>query len=439
MRVVTAIFSLFIAIVACSSPEEIPTFVVGEDLSESNVRILSIDTFDLELSTFKFDSIVTSGSDRLLVGRYLDSAFGTVESSAFLELGGATFEIPEEGELDSIALILGYDRYFYSDTTTLAQINVHRVTDDIKPDDVGAFFNTTEIPYQSLPIITRNFKPRPLGEDSLHISLPKAFGQEVFHKIQQGLISDNAELINEFKGITIRPGDNTDAAIIGFSTDLERTYMRFFYSVSDEFGKEEFIYDLTENPTSIDPAYFNSIRSELAGTGLEEIELDQEISLPSTNTNQQSYVQSGIGIATRIQFPTIKKLYDIPGTGTLLIGNLLIRPARNSFDGFLSIPDSLSVNILDQNNDVIEELASADGQIYGVLRNGDDEFDRDQYEIPVGLYLERKLNETFNVDDALVLFPLDFGSAVSRIVLSGEQNQQFEAKLIVTYAIYDPE
>ena len=179
MRKLSVSFILIIGIVGCSFESgEIPTLEVGQEFVDSNVRLVKLDTFDLKMSTFKFDSINTSDSDRLLFGRYADNYLGVIESRAFFEVIAPAsesitgpYEISSDAQLDSVALILGYDQYFYQDTTRLLEINVHRLLEEVFPED-DFFFNTSTLEFDSVPIVSKQFRPEPFDEDSLHISLP---------------------------------------------------------------------------------------------------------------------------------------------------------------------------------------------------------------------------------------------------------------------------
>ena len=76
----------------------------------------------------------------------------------------------------------------------------------------------------------------------------------------------------------------------------------------------------------------------------------------STDSENQSYIQSGIGIATRIQFPHVKKIHDIPGNGAILDAILKISPTPQTYGDELKLKDSLSVFIVDQNNILTAQL-----------------------------------------------------------------------------------
>ena len=142
-------------------------------------------------------------------------------------------------------------------------------------------------------------------------------------------------------------------------------------------------------------------------------------------------------MVTRVQFPTIKNLAEIPGTGTLLDATLRIKPPPREFNDLLPIRDSLSVNTLDQNNLLGNQLFNGLGEVYAIINENDKEFNEIVYEIPVGIYLEEELNEAPEIDNAIAIFPRNFNNTVDRIVLEGETSNDFEAQLIITYAVYD--
>ncbi len=435
MKLLVITLCSVLILASCSEREDIPSLEVGQDFTNSNVRILSIDTLTVELSTYKFDSIITSSSSRILVGQYTDDIFGTTRAESYLELTPFDYSVSDDAELDSIALILNYDGYSYSDTTKVSSINVHLLKDEVLAQE-DVFYNTSKIAYEEIPIATIDYYPEPTDEDSLHIPIPKIVGQELFEKIQKGDVNDENEVRNELKGFTIQPGQLDDSSVIGFTVNTGETYLRFFYTVPGEFEDDEQTFDLVINSTPSFPTYFNNIQSDVTGTFFEPL-TNQEINLPSNNANNRSYIQAGIGMVTRIQFPTIKKISEIPGTGTILDATLRIKPPPETFNDLIPIKDSLSVNISDQNNDLISQLFNGFGSVFASISENDNEFNEIAYEIKLGVYLEDELSEAPEIDNALVIFPENFNNTVDRIVLEGENSNDFEAQLILTYAIYD--
>ncbi|MEM9001394.1 MAG: DUF4270 family protein [Bacteroidota bacterium] len=437
MKKFLGVVMLFFTVLACSvDNSDIPTLEVGRDFADSDVRVITIDTFTVELSTIKFDSIITSDTRRMLIGQYEDEFFGTVRASSFFELtASGNYELDNEAELDSVALILGYDNYYYSDTTQVSQYNLHLLQDEVRTRD-DAFYNTSSLPFDTAPLTSIAFEPEPIDEDSLYIALPMSFGQRLFDLIQDNDINDDDELREEFKGLTVQPDSEDNASVIGFSLDANRTYLRLFYGVPSEFGNSEETFDFTINQLTNEPKIFNNVSSDVSGMVLDTL-VDQEINLSSKASGDLSYIQAGVGYATRIQIPTIKDLYDIPGTGTLLSATLQVKAPSSSFDDLLPIRDSLQIAIINQNNVITEQVFFGELPAYGTINQNEEEFKEVLYEIPVGIYVDRELNEENIVDDAFVIFPRDFNQTVDRIVLEGENSDDFEATLVLTYAIYD--
>jgi len=434
---------LLISIVACSFESgEIPTLEVGQEFTDSEVRVLVLDTFELQMSTFRFDSINTSDTDRLLFGQYNDEFIGTIRAEPYMELVAAdaegttsTYELPDDAELDSIALILGYDRYHYNDTLQIMQINVHELLEEVVPEE-DVFFNTSTLDFDSIPLTSRLFIPEPIDEDSLHITLPFEFGQEIFEAIQENDIEDNNDLREFLQGIVLRPSDDEDASIIGFSKDPEETYIRFFYSTPEALERVEETLDLVINPFPANPVSFHNLSLTNALNGLDGL-VDQEDELLSIEAGDVSYLQSGTGLATKFTFPNLKTLFDIPGTGTILGATLEIRPLEGSDNDLTPVRDTLDTAILDRNNVIIEEIRTGVGPVQGVITGQDEEFGETTYEIPIGTFLDTKLNEESDTGTSLVIFGENFNQTLNRAVLQGESSSDFRARVIITYAIYD--
>lgn len=426
---------LFLLLASCSiDMEDMPTLIVGEEFTNSKVRVIKIDTFNVELSTFKFDSLSTSSTNRLLVGQYEDDYFGRIKSSSFFEFNASFFDIDTDAVIDSVGLILGYDKYFYSDTTKISTINIHVLTDFLKTDD-EAFFNTSKIPYNQTPAATFEYYPSP-NRDSLYIPLPLNFGNDVFQALIHD-INNNQDLIQIFKGITVQPGPYDDASVIGFSKLNDKTYIRFYYKVPDEYGADERTFDLaiSSNPLSC----FNKIENSVPSSNLAPL-VNQKINQNSQSTNNISYYQSGTGYATRIRFPSIKKLFDIPGEGTVLHANLQLKLKKTSYSDIFPVIDPLSIYVVDQNNKVTDQIFHSSGEAFARLGDHNEEYNELFYNVPVLRYIDRKIYQSPIVDDALILLAKENSSTVNRIIFTDPSlSEGSTTKLIISYAIYENE
>ena len=426
---------VLVTVISCATEDEISRiFEVGDDFLESNARVVRVDTFRVSMATIKFDSINSSDTDRILVGRYIDQQMGVVTASSYLQMDSFLYNIPDEAELDSVALILGYDHYSYGDTLAVSTIHVHRITERFEPED-AFFYNTSTLVFEETPMASVTYAPEPLEEDSLHISMNIPFFRDLFDAIQNGDIDDAPELYRTLRGITLQPGKDDNGAVIGFTENSQHTYIRFFYTIPGETEDIEENFDLSLLSTAVSPNLFNNIKGEVSGLPL-EILTDQEVELNAEDIDYKTYIQAGVGYATKVQFPSIKKIVELPGEGAILNATLQLRPT--GFTNALFITDSLDISILDANNLITEpQIFNGQGQIFVNLREGDVEFDEEMYEVTIATYLDRKINEVENINDGLVIYHKDFNKRVDRLIIDTAPQPVFETQLIINYVIYE--
>lgn len=430
MKYIFGAICLLLSIIACSNKDD--SWVVGEELINSGTSLLFIDTLTIRAGTFKFDSLIVSNSSpvRLLVGSYEDPIFGRSQSESFVQLLPTDFDIPEEAVFDSIALLLNYDGYYYNDTIPLQTISVKRVLENIKPEDDN-YYNTTTFETEEETLGVSTFYPRPLGKDTLHIKMQQDFGQNLFTSIQTNEINSTDEFLVTYKGLAIAAGES-NTAILGFGKESR---VRLYYQIEDEDGTIQDYYDIPVSEINS----FNHIYSYRIGTILAPLN-DNEILLPSSGANNQTFVQSGVGIVTHIDIPYLKKLYEIEGKGTIISANLKI--ALTPLSQQIAARDSLNIIIVDNNSNYVEDLTAINGdKIYGIYDQENSEFGIAYYNIPIKTFLNSKLDINANNDNLyLAIYSNQFNSSMDRYVFYGDGDANAQRiKLEITYALYDDE
>lgn len=402
-------------------------FEAGEIFTDSNIRVLQIDTLTARISTMKFDSIITSQGSRMLIGEYGDPAFGHVRSSSFIELIPSSYTIDSDAVYDSILFVLRYDNYYYNDTLSQNTIHIKALNERLNPADDSDFYNNSIISFIEEDLGTVSFDPRPLGTDSLNVRISDTLGFELFENLQDKNLTNYDEFINYFYGLTLQPDGNDNGTVLGFSL---ASGMRLYYSIPGETESVQYFTDFTINTSSSPIPFFNRITTTEPNAYLSSL-TDNEISLYSEDADNQSFIQSGIGVTTRIEFPYIKSVYDIQGQGTLLDATLRIKPKETSYNDALILRDTLSVYIVDQNNDLTGETT-----MMAILNRDDQEFNNIFYEIPISSYLEELLVTDLEATEALILLPYDYNATVDRFILDIDPGNQ-GAQLELIYAIYD--
>lgn len=431
------LFPFLGVLISCSdSLSNESDFLVGDLFTDSNIRVLLIDSLTVKTSTIKFDSIITSAASRILVGKYTDSVFGEISASSYFEVLPTDYSISSDAVYDSLVLHLKLDRYYYNDTLQQNTIHVKRLKNKLKPKSGDYFYNTSVVDYFDEDLGMKIYKPRPIDSDTLGIKLSDEFGLDLFEKLQEKNIVNSDDFIEFFKGVSLQSGEDDNGSIIGFSLQTGASFIRLYHSISEVDELVQSYNDFNINSSSTPATFFNRIIANNPSEYLEKL-TDVEINLPSSESNNQNFIQSGIGICTRIEFPTIKDIYDIQGKGTILNAILKIKPSRNNYNDHLILRDSLQVFVVDQNNILTEQLQLGESSLSGVLNKSNQEFNDIYYEIPLGAYIEKLLLAERETNEAIILLPSNYNSTVDRFILKGGSDSEYRATLELTYAIYD--
>ena len=431
---------VFFVFASCSDENyNASDFLAGEAFTDSNLRVVLLDTLTVETSTIKFDSIVTSESSRILVGKYVDPVFGTVRTSSYMGMIPSAYSIDSEAEYDSIALYLKLDQYSYNDTTLTNTINVRRLTKTLKPEEGDYIYNTAQADYADDDLAIYKYLPRPMESDTLEIRLSDDLGSDLFSKFQEKEITTSDQFKDYFKGLALLPGEDDNASVIGFKKDSEAVFMRLYYSTAGENERIQEYLDINMDLTSSPVPFFNQIVAENAITPLQTL-VDKEMELKSEEIGNVSYIQSGVGIATKVQFPHIKTIYDLKGQGTILDAVLKIKPSQGGFNDNLILRDTISVYIADRNNDLTAQLMIGSvSPVQGILNRENEEFSDIYYEFSIGSYMEDLLTADRETDESLLLLPDNYNSTVDRFILNAMDDTEWSTVLEITYAIYDEE
>ncbi|MAM20035.1 MAG: DUF4270 family protein [Bacteroidota bacterium] len=427
---ISYLISLCSLLVACS--EEETASGVGEDWIRSNTKAYFIDTLTVRSSTFKFDSVQVSSTDRLLIGSYENDIFSRTSASSYLSFLNTTYNLDDDAELDSIQLIMKYDGYYYNDTLSSQTFEIHQVLEQIEPEEDDYFYNTSDFQYDSTVIGALQFKPYTHIQDSIKIPMDYLFGNAIFEGIQQNEINNADDLLREFRGLLVMASAN-NSAVLGF--DKNESYLRFYYSVPDELENEEHIMDFTLGYANS----FHHISSERNNGLLEQ--LSQEEQLYSEETGNRSYMQAGTGISTKIEVPYLERLYDIEGEGYIVSANLKIGLDRSRFRE-LPVQDSLQFFLVDSKSEILGQLYNILGTdvAYAILTEEDEEYNTASYSLDVKAFLDSKLTEYGGEKWSLAIVPSENNQAVDQYIFFGNMASDEERiKLEITYAIYHEE
>lgn len=413
--------------------------MVGSDYLSVNNKVLLIDTLTVNVSTINFDSLVTSNRSRILIGNYTDPILGKVKSESYFELTPDSYTLGSSSDtetvnyvFDSISMILKYDRYYYGDTTKVQTISIHQLTQKVKPNlDDDSFYNNSTLNYNTNSIGSRTFHPKPIGKDSVNIQMDASFGKNLFDKLKHNEITSVDEFNDYFKGIVIKPSTTNSSNVVGYTTAC---VMRMYYKQANSNSEDTYTKDFTIADVS---KQFNNISLDKTGTILQNLP-DSRNKLASELTNNSAFIQSGTGVACRVDFPFVKQLKYISEKGVIVDAELIIKPIKNSASALYPIKDSLQVYECDHLNRISKILTNSDGsQMLAKLNTTPDEFNENiGYKINIGSFLYQEMMKTSGTKSSLIFTFPNIAKGVNRIVLGNQKNSENKLQLKIYYISY---
>lgn len=429
-------------IFSCGTDTDAGEFVVGSDYLAVNNKVVLVDTLTVEMSTINFDSLVTSGQSRILIGNYDDPVFGKVKSNSYFQLSASSYALNNSGSdteavnfvFDSISMILKYDNYYYGDTTQVQKFDIHRLIQKVKPNtDDDSFYNNSTLSYSDESLGNVSYKPRPIEKDSINIRMSDAFGDALFQKIKKREITGLDNLTEYLKGLVLVPSTSNSSSVIGFHTSTSK--VRMYYSkYQGDADADSFFIDFLMSNTS---TQFNSISLDKTGTIIQNLPISTS-KLSSSLTNKQGFIQSGTGVACRIDFPNIKQLKNISSNGAIVDAQMFIKPVNNSYSDKYPLADSLKVYVGDNLNRISGSLLNAAGTaVYGTLSQKSDEFNENiGYTIPLGSFLQKEMLKASDSRSSLILTLPGISKSVNRLVLGDQKHPENKILIKIYYLSY---
>ncbi|MDD3723079.1 MAG: DUF4270 family protein [Lutibacter sp.] len=425
----------FTLLISCTDDSK--AYLVGEEFINLDSRLVVIDTLTLLTATIQLDSVVTTGSNRILLGALQDQKFGNLKSQSYFTLVPQDFFIDEKAIYDSIALILRYDKYYYGDTLQAQTYRVHEITDKFEPKDKDEtqFYNTSTLDYNNEMLGELSFKAYPYKKDSINITLKPSFGENLFYNFQKKKVKTVDDLEKIFKGITVVPNGN-DNTVLGFRlSGVKSSALRLYYTLDDgrNSGNDRYTdFDIRE--------HFTNITSDKTATLLNSI-TDGEYILPSSKTNNEMYIQAGTNLNMRLEIPHVRDLTSLESEngGTVINATLKMFPVRNSHNENISAIDSLIVLVIDNKNRFVKPLYGLNGSpVYATLHSYDTELNFDYYySADITAFINETQTSPYLTKYSLLFQLRDSNKKVDKVLIyDSASGKDFKMKIELTYLVY---
>ncbi|MCP2042909.1 DUF4270 domain-containing protein [Pontibacter sp. HSC-36F09] len=348
-------FFSFAALTACEDPKDI-----GLELQDENlIGTEFTDTLTIRTGTvFQGDSIPAFRSQPPLLGQYVDPVLGKVRASTITEvaLNGSSLNFGAGAKADSLVLTLDYS-FKYADTLKAMQVNVHRLTGSF--DERTSYFTTTPFPYDATPIGSKAFLPRIDTEKKenvttkttrlLKIKLSPELANEFMAQSGQAGLADQAGFRNFFKGIALTVPEDANASIVGLTLSSTNSSLALHYTTAEGTAKQHNFLMGTGN-------YFTQLSSDRTGTAVAALQADGSF-IPATETGGDSYVQAGTQLLSKITFPYLDKLKDLPGNLIINRAELIIPVKAASSTNNLPRPPQLALYETNSANEFLKDIS----------------------------------------------------------------------------------
>lgn len=350
--------SLLLVAAGCSTnPASIG---IGLPSVDTNTGAYLVDTLTVRASTVLRDSVVTSTSSSLLVGRYQDPQLGPIKTTSYTTLNlGGTFQPDRSLVADSAVLVLMTDTYRYGDTTqTQTLLNVRELSSFLPVTSYGfaspaltpmttRLAPATSINYTT-PIVPRRAR-RQLG--TLRLRLTDAYRDRLMNDGKSGSLTTQEQLDRYYPGLALQPGANDTGALVSFNVSGNAGNLSgvilYYHDPTDANTvlSHTFNINSARHFYQVDPLQTGNPLSALISQG----SLGK---LDASFTGQQTYIQGLLGLQTKIEIPY---LFDLRNFGpNLVITNASmtaeVPAATLSRTLALAPPPTLTVSSTDQRN-----------------------------------------------------------------------------------------
>jgi hypothetical protein len=436
MRKTVSLLMLASLCFSCGFESDMESLSIGDDFISSRSTLSVVDSFTVSMSTVLIDSLTTSGNTVLLSGSYQDTELGKVTSTGYYELGVPDNpDIQEKDLYDSLHLVMNLSPAFYGDTASLQSLQIHRVTQEIKGDEGGSFWNHTSLSYDPNPLGTVSFRPKPGLKGKVTVRLSDALGLNLFELLKKK--DENITTFDKFrvlfKGIALVPG-NQSSAILAFPCDSSMKVRLFTHRKGLE--KEVYVTNFSVGSTS---TVFNNFTADRTGTPIASI-ARQIAEISSAQSNNRTYVQSGIGLVTRVDFPTMQQLNEMDRKFVLLKAELVLSPLPGTYKQ-IKLPSQLVLYHTDKSNRVVSEIVGDQNSTLAADLVVDKIFNENTtYTFDITDFLTTEISDSYfdTSHGLLVAEPSkSIGASLNRVVFNANKNSAWRPVVRLYFMHYN--
>ena len=327
-------------VMACSESSILGDEFIGDD----SFDLSYIDTVSLELSTLRYDSVITSTSDRLLLAYQSDSVFTGMNTEGYFLLAPASDNtITDSDVFDSITISLPLDGYFYNlEDYVSVNVQLERLTEELESRAYYNFSNPSSINSSKTTLMNREVKFYADRDQDPEVRIDNALGESLFNLYQNG--SDKIETSSEFyqylKGLQLSITSDESVGI-GLVADSIRVRLYYTNHTGDTESQSELDMYVSGSPYFTHYSYNQPQRFESI------VEFGDQVI--SDNTHHASLIHGGLGYRTLVSLPSIEEL-TLTGKNYVISGALLkLFPVESTDD----LPETIYATYVTEDLEII--------------------------------------------------------------------------------------
>ena len=436
------LFLLLVGFAACS--DNVSDF--GSKWVSVSTRNVIIDTCTVNISTGMLDSVRTSNTENLFVGNFEDKFFGKTKAIGYFIFNTTTDNLDlsfdennkERLFFDSLTMIMTHGPEFCGDTTKPMKFDVYQLAKRIEPNEDGEWYGHNSFKLGK-KLISHTFNPWPTRRPSIEFRMPDSLGIKLLQLLKANSDTINSRnLFERFQKGFALVADESVNQILSFQNSDTTFVMKLYYHTSGDKPKEEHSLVFRNNPE----LQMNHFSHDRSGTPTADVTGKFDLEIPSTQTENCSYIQGLSGMYTRISFPHLNEIQKLGTHGTVAYAKLSIYPKEKSYgleNNYAELSNNVNMYISNEEN-VNMSVITDDSE---TISTGNLVIDRahyksTRYEYDVTEFIKGQIGAMGTSKQTLQMIVGRYGASVKNAVISQQdRNADYKIKLEIKYSIYN--
>jgi hypothetical protein len=408
---------------------------IGDDFVNTDTYTAITDTFSLNLSTFRMDSVETSGTGTALCGY---SKTNETRAISFFKIALTADNITKKEKFDSLCLVLNHSGYYLGDTCQLFGLGVHLLNEEITTNSSGTICAGDNFNYSDGDVGSYRYFPEPKTGEALTIRLSDSLGLRLLDTLQTNSSLSSSGFESIIRGFALVPDASISDAIVGYSASESSINLRL-YTHKVELEETKLTHDF---PLTSKSLQFNHIETLTTNESLQSLTSYKQ-KIPESKLNHSAILQGGTGFFTRIDITGLTSLKALQKKGQIVKATLQLG-VKTDQKLTKAPPSTLYLLEADKINQFSSYIVNSNSNpVSGSLSKSSSLYEENySYTFDITYFLNALINEEVTTDGTGIVLALpeeDLQGSVNKVIFKGYTDSSAETKLNIFYYNYDKE